>query len=84
MTIAKLLGGFEVAKCRAEAHAAKLFGALTDGRRESMDATIHDAQFYSERYALHVEAGTLSVSDCSHYHTTDLCHACVNVQMPHN
>ncbi|KAK9851665.1 hypothetical protein WJX84_000831 [Apatococcus fuscideae] len=52
MTIAKLLGGFEVAKCRAEAHAAKLFGALTDGRRESMDATIHDAQFYSEREAI--------------------------------
>ncbi|KAK9857169.1 hypothetical protein WJX84_001866 [Apatococcus fuscideae] len=50
MTIARLLGGFEISKCRAEAHAAKLFGTLAGQRRDSMDATIHDAAFYSERW----------------------------------
>lgn len=49
MTIAKLLGGFEISKCRAEAHAAKLFGTLSGQRRESMDATIQDTAFYNER-----------------------------------
>ncbi|KAK9832989.1 hypothetical protein WJX74_003695 [Apatococcus lobatus] len=52
MTIARLLGGFEISKCRAEAHAAKLFGTLAGQRRDSMDATIHDAAFYSEREAI--------------------------------
>lgn len=50
MTIAKLLGGFEISKCRAEAHAAKLFGTLSGQRRESMDATIQDTAFHNERY----------------------------------
>ena len=49
MTIAKLLGAFELAKCRAEAHAAKLFGASSIYRRESMDASIQEAEFHRER-----------------------------------
>ncbi len=53
MTIAKLLGAFELAKCRAEAHAAKLFGTPSDYRRESMDASLQDAEYYRERYGLH-------------------------------
>ena len=62
VTIAKLLSGFELVKCRAEAHASKIFGTISEHRRESMDATIQDAQFYRERCCSCLQSYLLKMS----------------------